>query len=776
MPDSSLNNGAENNGHREMRGWPWIAPAAPLPREFVENAAWPKISIITPSFNQGKYIEETILSVLNQGYPNLEYIVMDGGSTDNSVDIIRKYESRLSSWASEKDKGQSNAINKGMERATGDIFTWLNSDDRLAPSALFSAALAFQTARPDIVAGICQLHQGHGVIEQHLTSCSDGVLPLMDLLDVSNGWLKGQFFYQPEVFFTRDIWCRAGGRVDESLFYSMDYELWVRFAEQAAKLKVIGRPIAQYRVHENQKTFSTADYRPELERVAASYRSKHTSGDILPAAPVEKQRLKIVCLNDIGFRYGAGIAHKRIAQSLAQAGHSIYPLAVARDNLATDSDASKIQEKLLRRIEEIAPDAVVLGNLHGAHLHPSILKEVSRRWPSVFMLHDLWLLTGRCAYTGDCSKLFSGCDESCPTAGEYPRLNPKVISSFWETKSALLREDNLLVLASDSEWVDAQVAKKLLETGSTKPHGVVHYGFPLNDLRPRDRAFCRELLGLPQDKFLLLFSCSNISEKRKGMEHLLAAIRMLDLPDLVPVCIGYNGGKTRLDLPDFIDLGYISHWQQQALLYSAVDVFVGPSLEEAFGQVFVEAAACGTPSVGYPAGGVPQAIAHNITGLLADNVSAASLAQAITALYVDDRLRQKMSIWGRVHVENEFSYERCALQMQALLRTALAKNGVRLVPKLSLAREVVPLPPPEFVWDQGEESDAQSTQNPWLGTGKMPRRDALEQEMLHFYNQELEKYRQDKIPWVLLPKAWLARHNRNRMKRKIRRRPAQTKS
>ncbi|MFZ4612746.1 MAG: glycosyltransferase family 2 protein, partial [Bacteroidia bacterium] len=89
----------------------------------------PKISIITPSYNQGQYIEETILSVINQDYPNIEYIVMDGGSNDQTVEIIKKYESKITYWVSEKDKGQADAINKGFARATGDILCWLNSDD-----------------------------------------------------------------------------------------------------------------------------------------------------------------------------------------------------------------------------------------------------------------------------------------------------------------------------------------------------------------------------------------------------------------------------------------------------------------------------------------------------------------------------------------------------------------------------------------------------------------------------------------------------------------------
>src|SRR5580658_2018681 len=103
-----------------------------------------KISIITPSYNQGQFLEETMLSVFNQGYPNLEYIVIDGGSTDNSVEIIKKYENRLTYWESQKDRGQTHAINKGFEKSTGEIIAWLNSDDVYCENALFIIADFFE--------------------------------------------------------------------------------------------------------------------------------------------------------------------------------------------------------------------------------------------------------------------------------------------------------------------------------------------------------------------------------------------------------------------------------------------------------------------------------------------------------------------------------------------------------------------------------------------------------------------------------------------------------
>ena len=134
-------------------GWPWTKETPRLPEARINNSRWPRISIVTPSYNQGQFIEETIRSVLLQGYPNLEYFVIDGGSTDNSVEIIKKYERWLTYWVSEPDKGQANAINKGLERATGEIAAYLNSDDLYLSGALQHVAQVYDKMHFNILVG-----------------------------------------------------------------------------------------------------------------------------------------------------------------------------------------------------------------------------------------------------------------------------------------------------------------------------------------------------------------------------------------------------------------------------------------------------------------------------------------------------------------------------------------------------------------------------------------------------------------------------------------------
>jgi glycosyltransferase involved in cell wall biosynthesis len=207
---------------------------------------YPIISIITPTYNQGQFLEETIHSVLNQRYPNLEYIIIDGGSTDNSVNIIEKYEDYLSYWISEPDKGQANAINKGLRRSTGDVLMWINSDDYLLPKALSLVTEVFNenNSQLGIVYGYCQFIKRDGKIfeQRKFAKFDSGILRFGQNL-----------FAQPASFFHRRVLDKIG-LLNENLNFAMDYEYWIRAYEAGFTFKNVDFPLAAFRMHGCSKT------------------------------------------------------------------------------------------------------------------------------------------------------------------------------------------------------------------------------------------------------------------------------------------------------------------------------------------------------------------------------------------------------------------------------------------------------------------------------------------------------------------------------------------
>ncbi len=265
----------------------------------IPDAEWPKISVVTVSYNQADFLEECLLSVLDQNYPNLEYIVVDAVSDDGSIDILERYRSRIDTLLIEKDNGQSDGLNKGFDLATGEIYTWINSDDMLKPGALRRAALAFMEHGTDLVAGGCErtTEDADNVTLLHFSALpylQPTPLGFAQNLIWQNSWEKGDYFFQPEVVFSARIWKSAGACLKDHLYWAMDWELWIRMAMAGADVVHIPDRIGVSREHPAQKTTGEELYLHQLLNILletddALVAVQATAADLPPGEAIEWQ-------------------------------------------------------------------------------------------------------------------------------------------------------------------------------------------------------------------------------------------------------------------------------------------------------------------------------------------------------------------------------------------------------------------------------------------------------------------------------------------------------
>jgi len=250
-------------------GWPWTeetaqtskALSAQLETAVPDSSPGPSFSIVTPSYNQGQFLEETIRSVLLQGCQSLEYIIIDGGSSDESVQIIKKYARWLTYWTSEKDRGQSHAINKGLRHCSGDIFNWINSDDFLLPGALHSVGKTWSTSPHAIIAGATTNFDADGTEDLH----SPNAITLESFVNWRKARENGWMWQQASTFLPRVEVSKVGG-VREDLRFSMDHFLMIDILHQC-DVVYIPDVLAKFRLHDDSKTISSGHLQFSLERL-----------------------------------------------------------------------------------------------------------------------------------------------------------------------------------------------------------------------------------------------------------------------------------------------------------------------------------------------------------------------------------------------------------------------------------------------------------------------------------------------------------------------------
>ncbi len=619
----------------------------------------PKVSIVTPSFNQARYIEQTLLSVLDQDYPNVEHVIFDGGSKDGTVDILRRYESRGVRWTSEKDKGQSDAINKGFRAATGDIIGWINSDDWYARGA-FRVVLDYFRDHPeaDFVYGNNLFADSHG-----------RVLRRVRTMPYRWDWLlyTGLLIPQPGIFMRRHV-LEECGVLDAGLHSVMDYEWWLRIAAKHPP-HFIDRYLAYFRLHEASKTGAGQDKQLwRRERMQSMQRATAVSGRPLKS-PVGRW---IVCAGKLLARAARAMRQPRpgglhcaprvvvlinlmapYRVPLFNALHDHHDLEIQVWTLAANEDRQwEVPQEAMRYPHRCLRGATLrlagqaLEKHRFVHLNTNLWRDLWQERPDVVVVAEFSLASIQAAL--------------------YCALSGATLVSWSETTPEYERHMSALQRCI-RRWLLGR-APACIATSSGSREKYLGYGAAaenifvslqtadIGTIEPRCRALraerpaLRQWFGWSGDSVVALYVGSLI--ERKGLDALLKAFAAAakETPALTLALAG--GGEqeaalralaTELGVADRV--AWFPFRQQADLweLYACADFFVLPTRRDTFGVVVVEAMAAGLPVLcSRHAGAARDLVADGENGWVIDPDKVPEMTARLTALAGDERLRTAM--------------------------------------------------------------------------------------------------------------------------------------
>ncbi len=405
--------------------------------------------------------------------------------------------------------------------------------------------------------------------------------------------------------------------------------------------------------------------------------------------------MSILHINTLDFVGGAAKAMGRVHAELLKAGHSSnilvgFPTARAENVYYLNQQTARlrtVQQKILDRagnflnqkfainrfafqntwnIPKIpvyqAADVVNLHNLHSDYFNLRALPALGKEKPLVWVLHDMWPLTGFCAADFGCGRWRMGCHDCPSLVGEnraYAIPEPIPFDRTrenWQAKKEIYASVRLHVIAP-SKWILALAKESILAQNAVFHH--IPHGIDLEQFSPLDRSLARDLLHLPQDKKVILFSSENISKPNKGFQYLLEAVKRLDSQEEI-ILLALGSKAIFQDIPEnirIIQLGWINEERFIRIAIAASDVFVMPSLSEIFGLVYLEAMACGVPSIGFRTGGVPEVIDHMQTGYLAELKDVEDLTRGLKLFLYDAELSQRIAVQCRKTAEEKFSVQ-----------------------------------------------------------------------------------------------------------------------
>jgi glycosyltransferase involved in cell wall biosynthesis len=400
--------------------------------------------------------------------------------------------------------------------------------------------------------------------------------------------------------------------------------------------------------------------------------------------------LRIVFLNDVGFRYGAGIALKRQVASFLLKDFEVHLVAwapgegdipptvvgvssfrgwqgvhkVGRGRRGKVKSDDQLVSSVLSTIRALEPNVIITGNLHGTRFPLDLaqgLKTIDAL--VVSYMHDCFWATGRCAYPVSCQLYQTGCNETCPTADEYPKLAREEIGAAWRTKADVFQGESGIPLVTNSGWTRDFAVRRF---GGRARIDCVPLAVDHELFAPIPKAVARRLLGLPAEGTFIVMGAVDILNKWKGGDLFRAIHEKLQNRNDVSVLLF---GQSSALLKSTRSFGLVEDERLMPFILNSADILVGTATEEAFGQTLLEAAACGTPVVAFNRGGVGDIVVNEETGLLVENLSVIELYTAINRLLADPALRERLGSNARKRVEAHFTLTKQADAWISYLKT-----------------------------------------------------------------------------------------------------------
>jgi glycosyltransferase involved in cell wall biosynthesis len=585
--------------------------APTLPPRLPDGRDLPAIGVVTFGASNSDPRDATRASIVRQDYPRIAIVESIPEPAESEVDAIAR---RV----------------VGMD---ADYLLFIKRGDVLAPGAVAALVVMALLENAELATGLHVLYDETGVRWLDAPSCTG---PLDATTDASvDEMLRQGRAPLSGLLMSRAAIDRAGGLVAGPGEPALGF--WTRLRAAGAKIAVAGRPVLVTRIASN-----FADTEP------------------LP-------HWHVAAVNDRGFQGGAGIAHRRLIETLRCAGHDVTQVTLAGDGTPLAAEWTDVFPDAERAVAAGRFDFILAGNIHGATRGVSILARLGRAAPVLAVLHDLYLLTGRCAAPLDCPLLETGCDERCPRPDVYPELAPSRIADAYKEKRALLASPDGPILLANSQWT-GECARTLAPQQTVIE--TINLAFPTQVFHPADRAELRRRLGLPADDVLIIVCSVILGALGKGSRTAIDLARRVVRPGVGVVAIGRIDDASVFRFPGLYAPGPVTGEAELAAWFGACDILVTMSRVETLGQTPIEAALCGTPTVACRAGGLTTAVIDGLSGRLVDTDLEA--VAAIEELIRETAARRAMGVFGQVACEARNSFAGAYLD----LHRALVRRGV----------------------------------------------------------------------------------------------------